>query len=324
MKDKKKFVKLNLADFIDYSNHQFDDHYFENYDDDNDDHEHDHNNDIDDNDDFQLNNLGIVKYKNKFIVKNGASSQNYFDAEAQDFQYKNKKKIESDEFEKEYQKQLNIFDDDNNYDDYDDYDFFIGGTNFNYYLPYEYIFNINIQTRNVGNNTVIHTFEQNSHDQNINSSLQESISKINTFINWNSCIDDAIKYFGVEFVNKYMNWNEIQIQNIYGKIWSRILSYDTQIKNEAIKILKSEIINGYGKCLTGRINRIISSLCGIDIDIQQKISLSQQFTLIFDALHQKYSNIDIFSNEFIDLFKKECFERNIDNYEVELYIKSIN
>jgi hypothetical protein len=319
MKVKHKFVKINLADFIGKPNDHFDNDNLEN----NDYHDDFHNEDdyeYDDSeyDDFYQNNIGIVKYKNKFFIKKGASSQNYFDAEAQDFQYKNNKQIEYEEFEKEYQNQLTLLN-----DTIDDQYFNFRSYNLLYqYFQFEYIFNT--QTRNIGNHTVIHTFEQNSHDQNINNSLQESISKINTFINWNSCIDDAKNYFGIDFVNKYMNWNEIQIQNIYGKIWSRILSYDTKTKNEAIKILKSEIIDGYGKCLTGRINRIISSLCGIDIDIQQKISLSQQFTLIFDALRQKYSNIDIFSNEFIDLFKKECFERNIDNYEVELYIKSIN
>jgi hypothetical protein len=315
MKYKNIFVKLNLADFIDYPEYTYN-HSLDDFDNDFDD---DFDNDFDDS---KINNIGIIKYKKKFLVKKGASSQNYFDAEAQDFQYKNKKQIEYEEFEKEYQKQLNIIHNHHEDEVFDD-EFLIGNTNFNWVLPYEYIFNDYIQTRNIGNHTVIHTFEQNSHDQNINSSLQESISKINTFIDWNSCLDEANNIFGKKFVKKYMNWNEIQIQNIYGKIWSRILSYDTQTKNEAIKILKNEIIEGYGKCLTGRINRIISSLCGIDNDIQQKISLSQQFTLIFDALRQKYSNIDIFSNQFIHLFKNECIERNIDKFEIDLYIESI-
>jgi hypothetical protein len=318
----KKFVRINFADFycdnqlsVSHNSEQFDDEYYQN---ESDDYE------FDDYDDDEFNTtIGIVKYKNKYKFKKGASSQNYFDAEALDFQYKTKKQIEYEEFLKDFDKEMEI-EYQNDIDDLINDDFFIRGNDiFDYYdLPHNFIFDTN--TRNVGKNTVIHTFEQNSHDKNIHSSLNESISKINTFTDWISCINDAKKYFGIEFVHKYMDWKEYDIQVVYGKIWSRILSYDLETKLEAINILKSEIIAGYHKCLTGRINRIISSLCGIDNDIQQKISLSQQFTLIFDALRQKYSNIDIFSNKFIELFRIECIERKIDINEIELYIQSIN
>jgi hypothetical protein len=262
--------------------------------------------------------FGVIKCKKKFFIKKGASSQNFEQAESSDFQYKSKKYFDNKQFMKEIQDELNyqLFDD--NLLEFDDLNI-----NFNYVFQDILRFFIPSNVRNVGKHTVIHTFSQNSHDQNINNSLMESISKINDFFDWNTSLSKSIEIFGKIFVDKYLNWNEHNIKLIYGKILYRILTYDHNTKIEAINILKSEIIDGYGYCLTGRINRIISSLCGIDKDIQQKISLSQQFTLIFDALRQKYSYIDIFSNQFIELFKKECYERNIDNLEVELYINSI-
>jgi hypothetical protein len=265
-------------------------------------------------------NYGVVKCKKKYIIKKGASSQNYLEAESTDFQYKSKKYFDKIEFID------NLYDDiisELFLDNVLEYDELIH-TNQQYIFTDILRFFIPSPVRNVGSNTVIHTFSQNSHDQNINESLQKSVDKITTRANWENCLMDAKDFFGEDFVKKYMIWKDENIKLIYGKIWSRILTYDQSTKNEAINILKNEIIEGHNKCITGKINRIISSLCGIDKDIQQKISMSQQFTLIFDVLRSKFSKLDPFSIEFLELFKKECLLRNIDENEIDIYIKSIN
>jgi hypothetical protein len=263
---------------------------------------------------------GIVKCKKKFIIKKGAPSQNFFDAESSEFQYKSQK----------YLNKIQFIDD--LYDDFISELFFDNVFEYDdlIHINHQYIFNdvlrffIPSPVRNVGAHTVIHTFSQNSHDQNINESLQISVGKIKTVSSWANSLSDAKQIFGVDFVEKYMDWKDENIKLIYGKIWSRILTYDQSTKNEAINILKTEIIDGHQKCITGKINRIISSLCGIDKDIQQKISMSQQFTLIFDVLRSKFSKLDPFSKEFLELFKNECLERNIDENEIDIYIQSIN
>jgi len=174
--------------------------------------------------------------------------------------------------------------------------------------------NRNKTTQNVYNNT------QSVHDHNIEKTTNESIKKfitqhkfiqteIFTLIN-NSTITEEVK----NILKSYSSFDHIhsRLNLTFAEVLLPILDYinNHEDKEELTKILEEEMKASVGKCVQGRLSRLINVLSGYHEAININISDNEQIGNIVIKLKEKYTNKEL--NEFLEIFVNELKEREYD------------
>ena len=107
-------------------------------------------------------------------------------------------------------------------------------------------------------------------------------------------------------------------------VWQRIQKHkdSTEIK----KILIQEIIEGKGKCFSGKLAQLVNCLVGFYDDIQINVSQNEQINLIVLNIRNKLSDDldDIDIDKWKELTKKELLERGYSENIINIYTKAID
>ena len=88
-------------------------------------------------------------------------------------------------------------------------------------------------------------------------------------------------------------------------VWSRIVKSEN--KDEIVKVLNLEIVDGLCMCFTGRLTRLLNTLVGFFSDIELQISDSEQITNIIMGLKNKFGKDQ---NQLKDAVRKELIVRH--------------
>jgi hypothetical protein len=158
--------------------------------------------------------------------------------------------------------------------------------------------------------TNVYTDNQSVHNHSIQESLRKSMQ--NLMKDTSNLSEEFIKYkFNTTEIHSTLNLSE---QDIYELVLNRI--YQSKDKEELLKILDKQIEEGKLQCFTGRITRLVSTLCGFFDDIQLNISDNQQIGVILNMLRDKYEG-----HALIVEFKKELEQRGFTQDIIEDWLK---
>jgi hypothetical protein len=100
-----------------------------------------------------------------------------------------------------------------------------------------------------------------------------------------------------------------------------VLDYinDHPNRQDLLRILQDEIVASEGKCLQGRLSRLINVLNGYHPDVRINISDNEQIGNIVIMLKRKYHEL----NELISFFVMEMNERNYEQNVVDEWVTHI-
>jgi len=201
---------------------------------------------------------------------------------------------------------------------------------------------INVQKNKYKN---IYETGQTVHISSINSSALKSIKIIldetkkypinNNYINelfyefYGSYIYRNIFYCAEMFkINCMVNDKTIhsEMKVSYNKLLERIwvLIMNHVEKKNLILRLKTEIHDSFGYCFTGRINRIINSLCGIVNDIKISISNKEEIQNELNCIIKKYGNKKISKKDALKEMNEILNNSNEDEEYKNSWIEAFN
>jgi hypothetical protein len=89
-------------------------------------------------------------------------------------------------------------------------------------------------------------------------------------------------------------------------VWSHILTYSKEVRNEIWKVMDTEMQDAECKCFTGRMSRLVNCLNGFDDRIKIHISDNEQIGNIISVERNRLESLSSFSNkeaEFVSLLK---------------------
>ena len=151
------------------------------------------------------------------------------------------------------------------------------------------------QGQNVHNSAI-----QDSFSRSVKLLIENELPKNNDFFNamWRYYIFDGINIIrNLTFLNKVkadcaLNDIITRVGVTYKEVMERIwtISENHEHKYEIRTILKDEVLDGLGVCFTGRITRVVNSLCGFIDGIQIGYSVNEQISNGIIAIMRRADN----------------------------------
>jgi hypothetical protein len=169
------------------------------------------------------------------------------------------------------------------------------------------------QGQNVHNSAI-----QDSFAKSVDCLMKNTLPKNDDFFNsmWRYYIFDGLNIIrNLTFLNKVKADCELKdiitrIGVTYKEVMERIwtISENHEHKYEIRRILKEEVMDGYGVCFTGRITRVVNSLCGF-----------------IDGITIGYSTNEQISNGIITIMRRADNDPELDvEAEVRKYLNELN
>jgi len=144
---------------------------------------------------------------------------------------------------------------------------------------------------------VVYNNGQNVHFTSVNSSIVDSIKKLKkkhtNCLDVDQSMDMLLKHLGDREINllfEYIGDDTVfsQAKMTYKEILCLVCSEIVSLNNYHIcKILSDLLIDGEGKCFTGRISRLISSLAAISEEVEVRIASNQQIEAVVQNIISK-------------------------------------
>jgi len=176
---------------------------------------------------------------------------------------------------------------------------------------------------------------QNVHNSAIQSSLNTSISnlmkekpaltteEVVTFITNSEFITPEAKSYLLTYSEDETihSVHDVTFSEVLTSVISEIISLNSEVSNEVLKILSEEISDSICKCFTGRISRLVNSLNGFSPKVKVEISKNTQISTILAQTSEKISSTDteeeiakIKEETIINLREHDFTEEEIENW----------
>jgi hypothetical protein len=151
------------------------------------------------------------------------------------------------------------------------------------------------QKQNVHNSAI-----QDSFAKSVDCLMKNALPKNNDFYNsmWRYYLFDGLNIIrNLTFLNKVKADCELRdiitrvgvtYKEVMERIWT--ISETHEHKYEIRRILKDEVMDGYGVCFTGRITRVVNSLCGFIEGINIGYSINEQISNGIIAIMRRADN----------------------------------
>ena len=186
---------------------------------------------------------------------------------------------------------------------------------------------------------------QNTHDSSLLATVKHSLQKIHETTTLlpipelieeiiKSSLDDDVKRHLLTFKSDKHGSIESSYQEVVHLIISRIVTYKNENKRNVLEVVNYEVKDGFGKCLTGQICRLVNSLNTYDecvkvshIDLNESfkqtgLDLLRKGTYTTDAHKEAFESYLAENNFSLNTTKKEEFYANISIFE-DVYIDII-
>lgn len=171
---------------------------------------------------------------------------------------------------------------------------------------------------------------QNVHNSSIQKSVSDSINNLlkdEINIGLGTCLneiekcvsesqfDEINRWCSDNIIHSYLN---IKYSDLILYVWNRIRS--SEHKSDLIEILKSNINDSISYCFTGRLNKLLNTLCGFYDDVHIRISDREQANNVLYLLIKRYSDKDQIKKHL----RNELEERSTEADIIEEYIKIVD
>jgi len=187
-------------------------------------------------------------------------------------------------------------------------------------------------------NRAIHSISkdnQNVHNSAIQCSLNTSISnllkekpvltaeKVVTFITNSEFITSEAKSYLLTYSEDETihSIHDVTFSEVLTSVISEIISLNSEVQPEVLKILSEEISDSICKCFTGRISRLVNSLNGFSPKVKVEISKNTQISTILAQTSERIGKVDteeeitkIKEETIINLREHEFTEEEIEDW----------
>ena len=115
---------------------------------------------------------------------------------------------------------------------------------------------------------------------------------------------------------------QVTYKDVAERVVSWMYSQPSEVWNEIIKVLETEILASEGKCFTGRISRLVSCLDGFHPDIRVSIASSDQISNRVLAVISKAKTENLSRDKTESLVKQELMELELEGDQLKDWLSN--
>jgi Leucine-rich repeat (LRR) protein len=153
-----------------------------------------------------------------------------------------------------------------------------------------------------------------------------SVTTFNQIIQNNLILTELTKSTLIEYCNDTHVHTELNCtyNDLLQAVFCEINNINKELQNEVIKRLDEEILDGLGKCFTGRMARLVNVLSGFSDKVVIYISQSDEISNIISLAQTKFVENNVVNIDKVkEWVVKELKERQYDQQTIDEWVKYI-